>query len=307
MSDYKQYTKELMKPATKTFERRNVNVFYNNDIWTGDLIDYSSLSKFNKGIKYLFCILDLYSRYAFVFPLKDKTSKTILNVFKSFKTYCNLFWVDRGSEFVNKEFKEFCKSKGIKIYHTNGESKAVFIERFNRTLKQKLSEYMIVNNTTKYINVLKDIVDEYNNSIHSSTKETPNSIYIDGNKSNDIAIDFASKTPKFKIGDYVRISRIKGVFEKGYVPKWSKEVFKIINVDTLYPTMYEIEDQLGEKIEGKFYEPELQKTQLKDFAMIEKVIRTKVVNGIKKYFVKYDGYDERYNEWVNEDKIEKRS
>lgn len=307
MSDYKQYVKELMKPVVKSFQRRKVNVFFNNDIWTADLIDYNNLSKFNKNVKYLLCVMDIYSRFVWVFPLKDKSSQLVLQSFKTFQNFPYKLWTDLGKEFINKDFKEFCKMNNITIYHTYGDSKAVFIERFNRTLKRKISEYMIINNTNKYIDVLREIVNEYNNNIHSSTDETPYNIYYNDKPSQDISIDIYNSKPKFKVGDFVRISRTKGVFEKGYKPKWSKEVFKIIAVDKLDPIMYQLEDLLKEQIEGKFYEPELQKTELKDFAMIEKVIRTKIVNGVKKYFVKYDGYDDKFNEWVNEDKIDKRS
>ncbi len=94
MSDYKQYTKELMKPAPKNIERRKVNTFHNNDIWTADLVDYSKSSKLNKGFKYLLFILDIYSRYTLVFPIKDKTSKTILDIFKKLKKYPKHLWVD---------------------------------------------------------------------------------------------------------------------------------------------------------------------------------------------------------------------
>lgn len=307
MSDYQQYRKELMKPAPKNIIRRKVNTFHNDDVWTADLVDYSRITKSNKNIKYLLFILDIYSRYAFVFTLKDKTAKSILDKFKTMKTFPNLLWVDKGGEFTNKEFKDFCKSKGIKIYHTYGDSKAVFIERLNRTIKRQLEANMLENNTNKYIDVLFDVVDDYNNKVHSSTGETPTDIYINGKQSQDIAIDIVAEKPKYKVGDYVRISRTKGVFEKGYKPKWSKEVFHIIGVDKLHPIMYQLEDQQKEKIEGKFYETELQKTDLKDFAMIEKVIRTKTVNGKKKYYVKYDGYDDKFNEWVDEDKVDKRT
>ena len=163
-NDFKQYTKELLKPVKRNFEKRKVETFFNNDIWSADLVDYSKYAKFNKGFKYLLCIIDIYSRYAWVFPLKDKTSKTILNKFKTFPAFPKKLWVDRGSEFINKEFKEFCKSKQITIYHTYGESKAVFIERFNRTLKRKISEYMIEENTTKFIDALNNIVETYNNN-----------------------------------------------------------------------------------------------------------------------------------------------
>ena len=261
MSDNVQYRKELLKPAIKTFKRREVNTFYINDIWSADIVDLSNLSKYNNGYKYLLTIIDIYSRYVFVFALKDKTSKSVLSCFKKLKSYPNNLWVDKGGEFLSNDFKLFWKENAINIYHTYGESKAVFIERFNRTLKNRITQHMIENNTNKYNNVLNDIVDDYNNTIHSKTKLTPENIYKDGVEYESRVYEGLQKQPKYEIGDYVRISRLKNTFEKGYTPNWSKEVFKIIDVDERQePVMYQLEDLLNEKIECKFYEPELQKS-----------------------------------------------
>lgn len=303
-----QYRKELTKPAPKTYSRRKTIVLGNNDIWTADIVDYSRLSKANKNFKYLLCIMDIHSRYAFVFPLKDKTGSSIIKSFKEINDFGNNLWVDRGGEFLNNDFKKFCKENKINIYHTYGDSKAVYIERFNRTLKQRINNYFIENNTDRYIDNLKDIVEDYNNTIHRITKKTPYQVYFENEEPAVSYFTGGNDKSKYKIGDYVRISRVKGVFEKGYAPKWSKEVFKIIEVDNQQdPIMYQLEDQLKEKIDGKFYEPELLKTDLKDYAMIEKRIKTRTVKGVKQYYVKYDGYSDKFNEWINEDQVDKRT
>jgi hypothetical protein len=307
MSDNIKYRKELTKPTTKVFPKRTAVAFANDDLWTADIVDYITLSKLNKNFKYLLCIMDIYSRFVFVFPLKDKKGLTVLKCFKELKSYGKNLWIDKGGEFLNNDFKKFCNDNDINMYHTFGESKAVYIERFNRTLKQRINNYFLENNTNRYIDKLDDIIDNYNNTKHSSTNKTPYSVYYGNEKPEVNYYIGGSDEPKYKIGDYVRISRVKGVFEKGYAPKWSKEVFKISSIDKQQdPIMYQIEDQLKEKIEGKFYEPELQKTLLKDFSMIEKVIRTKTVKGVKMYYVKYDGYDDKFNEWVNEEQVDKR-
>ncbi len=105
-----QYRKELTKPAPKLYPRRKVLVFENNDIWTADIVDYSKLASLNKNYKYLLCIMDIYSRYAFVFPLKDKKGNSIIKCFKELKDYGRNLWVDRGGEFLNREFKNFVKT-----------------------------------------------------------------------------------------------------------------------------------------------------------------------------------------------------
>jgi len=251
MIDNIQYRKELLKPAIRKFKRREVRTFYINDIWSADIVDLSNLSKFNSGYKYLLTIIDIYSRYVFVFALKDKTSKSVLDCFKKLKTYPKHLWIDKGGEFLSKDFKLFCEENTMNVYHTYGESKAVFIERFNRTLKNKITQYMIENNTNKYHNVLNDIVDDYNNTIHSKTKLTPANIYNDGVEYETRVYEVLQKKPNYRIGDYIRISRVKNTFEKGYTPNWSKEVFKIIDVDERQePVMYQLENLLNEKLKA---------------------------------------------------------
>ena len=305
MDDNKQYVKELLRKAPKTYERRRTYVNSVGDIYSIDLADVSMFSHQNKGIHFLCCIIDVYSRYAWVFPIKNKTGETLTKTFEKLKNYPKNLWADRGTEFLNKDFKTFCEKHNINIYHTYGNSKASYIERFIRTLKNKIQSYQLEHASNKYIDGLKDIVDEYNNSIHSSIKMKPVDVFNDKKDVDANNVYYGTRTkPKFKVGDYVRISRTKGIFEKGYTPNWSKEVFRIKRVDKdIDPIMYELEDQLNEPIDGKFYEAELQKTNLHDYSRIEKVLQKKTVNGVKKVYVKYDGYDNRFNQWINADSV----
>ena len=159
---------------------------------------------------------------------------------------------------------------------------------------------MIKDTTLLYIDNLNDIVLSYNNRKHRMIKATSLDVY--NSISEERSVHF-HKSPsssklkqKFKFNDYVRISRIKHTFEKGFTPNQSEEVFKIIGVDKNDdPVMYQLEDLLGESIDGKFYEPELQKTKLKDYAIIEKIIKNKKVKEKKLYYVKYRAYDNRFN------------
>jgi len=109
----KQYSKELLKPAPKHFTRRIASYSYINDIWSADLVDYGAFIKANSGFRYLLCIIDLYSRYAFVFPLKSKTSKSILDCFKRLTSHPDHLWVDQGSEFLNKSLVNFVRIKEL--------------------------------------------------------------------------------------------------------------------------------------------------------------------------------------------------
>jgi len=114
------------------------------------------------------------------------------------------------------------------------------------------------------------------------------------------------ESSKYKVGDYVRVSKFKKLFEKGYTPKWSMEVFKVIGVDnSVSPILYALEDLDGEEVTGKFYEQEMQKTDLKDFSVVEKILQEKKVKGKMMYLVKYSGYPEKFNSWLTAEQLER--
>lgn len=304
MNDITTYANEIHKPVRNKFQRRSVNTFAPNDIWAIDLADVSNIKEDNDNVTFLLNIVDIYSRYAYSFPLKSKKPIDVLNAVKSIGVTPKNIWSDQGTEFYNKEFKKFCKDKEINLYHTYSNLKSVFVERFNRTLKEMMYKYFTEHNTDEYLDVLDDFVKTYNNTKHSRTKQKPIDVYLHGkipyNKPNIIQGE-----SKYKVGDYVRISKFKKTFEKGYTARWSKEVFQITDVDiNQYPAMYTISDLQDEPIEGKFYEEELQPTDLKDFALIDKILQKKKIKGKQMYYVKYDGYDDKFNEWIDGKQLE---
>ena len=308
MSDLTQYSNEIHKQARKKFPRRQVNTFEPNELWSVDLVDMSNIKEDNDNVTFLLNIIDVYSRYAYSFPLKSKKAIEILRVFKSLKILPKYIWCDMGSEFFNKDFKAFCKSKDITLYHTYSGMKSVYVERFNRTLKEMMYKYFTEHNTDYYLDVLDDFINTYNNTIHSRTKIKPIDVYFNDKKPQSKMKTFNDIQPKFKVGDYVRISRVKGTFEKGYTARWSKEVFEVEKVGkSNYPFMYSLQDLQGDEIVGKFYEQEIQSTNLKDFAVVEKIIKTKTEKGKKLYYVKYDGYDDKFNEWLTQQQLDRIS
>src|SRR6476469_10634612 len=103
--------------------------------------------------------------------------------------------------------------------------------------------------------------------------------------------------PKFKVGDKVRMSRIKALFEEGYLPNWSEELYVVDKVQKTIPIIYVIKDLLGETIKGSFYTEELQKTTQEEFR-VEKVIRKKKIDGVEHGLVKWSGYSDKYNQWI---------
>ena len=150
---------------------------FKDNIWGVDLADMQLKSKCNKGIRYLLCAIDLFSKYAFVVPLKDKKGATITNAFQSILDKSNRkpnkIWVDQGSEFYNNNFKKWLKDNDITMHSTHNEGKSVVAERFIRTLKNKIYKRMTAISKNVYFDVLDDIVDKYNNSYHSTIKMKP--------------------------------------------------------------------------------------------------------------------------------------
>ena len=300
----KQLANELHKAIIRKFEKRRVYSTFKDNIWGVDLGDMQLLSKCNKGIRFLLCAIDI-SKYACVVPLKDKKGISIVKAFQSIlkqsNSKPNKIWVDKGSEFYNAYFKSWLRDNDIVMYSTHNEGKSVVAERFIRTLKSKIYEYMTSISKNVYIDKLDDIVDEYNNTYHTTIKMKPfdvkDNTYI--NTSKEIN---NNKDPKFKVGDHVRISKYKNIFAKGYMPNWSEEVFVIKKVKNTTPWTYVINDLNGEEIIGTFYEKELQKTNQEEFR-IEKVIRRKG----DKLYVKWKSYDNSFNSWIDKSNLVQRT
>ena len=254
---------ELHKPIINKFNKRKVYSQFKDNIWGVDLADMQSLSKKNKGIKYLLCAIDLYSKYAFVIPLKDKKGISIVNVFnkiiKQSDRKPNKMWVDQGGEFYNNVFKKWLLENDIIMYSTYNEGKSVVAETFIRTLKNKLYKYVTATGKNVYYDVLDDVVNKYNNTEHSAIKIKP----IDVKNNKRVYIDeHNEKDSKFKVGDRVRISRYKNIFTKGYAPNWSSEIFIVDKINDTVPYTYNLKDLNDEEIIGIFYDRELHKTKL---------------------------------------------
>ena len=257
-----QLAEEAHKPIIRKFEKRKVHAAFKDNIWGVDLADMQLLSKYNKGIRFLLCVIDIFSKYAWVVPLKDKKGISIVKAFQSILEQSNRkpneIWVDKGSEFYNAYFKKLLQDNDIVMYSTHNEGKSVVAERFIRTLKSKIYKYMTSISKNVYINKIDVRVNEYNNTYHITIKMKPtdvkNNIYI--NTSTNISY----KDPKFKVGDRVRIPKYKNIFAKGYMPNWSEEVFAIKKAKNTVPWSYVINDLNGEEIIVTFYEKELQNT-----------------------------------------------
>lgn len=271
-----------------------------------DLVDVSKLSKYNNGVKYLLTAIDVFSKYAYVFPLKSKSADSVLKafqkLFKETKFVTNL-QTDRGKEFTNNRLKNYFKRHNINHYSTFSEFKASVVERFNRTLKTKLYRIFTHTNSYRYVHLLKSVLKSYNSAVNRSTGFAPNQV-----KSELEPIIFEKMYGykrdikyKFEINDQVRISKSRKIFRKGYLPNWTDEVFIVYKRYPTYPPTYLLKDLKGENVKGRFYEEELQKIikSNQDFWKVEKVLKTKGKGLNKKLFVRWKGFPSKFDSWIS--------
>jgi len=319
-----------------------VDAYEIDDVWGADLVDMREWVKQNKGFKYMLNVIDVFSKFSWSIPLKDKTGKTTLEAFKKITKESGRspkhLWVDRGLEFYNKDIDGWLQENNITRYSTFGEHKSVVIERFNRTLKEMMWKRFTAENTRNWIDMLEDLLKKYNNKFHNTIGMTPAKASKEEmaekvlenilTKTSGSALKVrprvsstsgsalkvrprvpsttsgSVKRPKFKVGDKVRISRTKALFEKGYLPNWSEELYIIQKVRQTIPITYKLTDLLGEKIEGSFYTEELQKS-VQEVYRVEKVIRKKKIKGIEYALVKWTGYSEKHNQWIPTKELDK--
>ena len=288
-------SEELNKPVSNKFERKKAIVNHIDEIHSCDLVDMGKYSRMNKGYKYIFTNICIFSKYAWAFPIKSKTIKEIKRCFqKIFKNRKpSYIWSDQESSFFSKEMLKFFEDHNVKIYHTFSNLKAVFIERFNRSLRELMMKLFVKNNNTVWYNILPNLIKTYNNRYHHTIKMKP----IDVNKINEKNIKTIytyDKTNKFKINDLVRISlKRRELFDKpsGNI-KWSEELFKIYEINKSNVITYKIKDLNDQIIKSIFYEKELQKPRnTSDEHIIEKILKTNK----NKMYVKWRGYSNNFN------------
>ena len=303
-------SEELNKPVINKFPRKKIIVNYIDEIHNCDLVDMQKYSRMNKGYKYIFTNTDVFSKYAWSFPIKSKKISDIKPCFqKIFKERKPKFiWSDKESSFFSKEMLKFFEEHNIKIYYTNSNLKAVVIERFNRSLRELMMKEFVRNNNTVWYNILQKLIKTYNNRYHNIIKDKP----ININETNEKYIknkiykyDITNKIPNFKINDIVRISlKRRELFDKPSSNiKWSEELSKIHSVDKSNVISYKIKDMNNEIIQGILYEKELQLSKMKEDGLyiIEKIIR----KNKDRYFVKWRNYSNDFNSWIDKNDIVK--
>lgn len=307
----------LHRPVKRHFPRLYYDVSNIDDVWEADLVDLNSLKSSNDNVAYLLVVIDVLSKYAWVEPLPDKSVREVTKAFRRIlehgRSPVNI-QTDRGKEFLGKPFQNFLKENNINFRVAgNPDIKASIVERLNRTIKERMWRYFTHKNTHRYIDVLQQFVHAYNHARHSTIKMQPAAVTLYNANiahKNMIAAAEARRrnkrlnTHKYKRGDYVRISRTKGTFEKGYEKNWSEEIFRVsrvLNRQGLH--VYEIRDLEDEIIDGLFYPEELTSVHEKRMVeqqefKIESVLKTKGRGSKKQLFVSWVGYPEKFNSWI---------
>ena len=309
-----QLTYNLHKPARRRFPRNKIYVKSIGELVQADLVDMSEFSSMNKGNKFLLTAIDVFSKRAFVEPLKNKSAseveKAFSKIIESFKFQS--LQTDRGKEFKNTVIDKLMKDNHVNHYFSlNKDIKCGVVERFNRTLKSRMFKYFTHVGSRKYIDKLPHFVEGYNKSYHSVIKMAPSQVTESNSKivfrniyGHDSPREYVktiiatkSKSQKLKSGDKVRQRYEITGMEKGFYPNWTDAIFtvqKVIKVKEI--PMFILANENGNLLERNFYGYELQKVESENpVYRIEKIISRRK----GKALVKWLNHPESENSWVN--------
>ncbi|XP_020296359.1 uncharacterized protein LOC109861215 [Pseudomyrmex gracilis] len=261
---------ELHAPARRNFPRRRVIVRKYDDLWQADVVEMRPYSRLNRGYHYILTVIDVLSKYAWAIPLKNL--QTLIN------------------------------KHSINHYSTYSVMKALIVERFNRTLKNDMWKQFTLNGSYKWIDILPRLLMEYNARKHRTIGMRPIDVTpaIADKLLTTVYSNVKVAGPaRFKVGDPVRVSKFKTLFDKVYTPNWTTEVFNISKIQTTYPVTYLLEDSRRQFVAEGFYEHELHRVANPEVYLVEKVLRKKG----DKVYVKWLGLDKSHNSWINKTNV----
>lgn len=305
-----QLVDELHRAARRNFKRQRTEMRGIRDTLQADLVEMIPYAKHNNnGMKYILTVINIFSKKAYAQPLKNKTGAEVCRaleiIIKSLGHRIKHFHTDQGTEFYNVNVQTMLKRYRIQHYSTYSTMKAAICERFNRTLKNRMWKQFSLRGSYKWIDILPKIINDYNNTKHRTIRMRPNDV----NASNEKKLLFTvynynaqkkKREAKFKVGDSVRMSRYKHIFDKGYTPNWTTEVFTIRKVQSnTDPITYLLRDWRNIDIRGTVYAEELQLAKYPDIYLVEKVLR-RSKDG-KKMYVKWLGFGDECNKWIDTD------
>lgn len=306
-------------PITRKFRRPRTISPRVNYVWGSDVAFMLPFSDKNDNYAYFVVFIDLFSRFAYAEALKTVRGSEMLTTMKHIfdKDSPRRLYTDSGSEYTNKPVERYLKSENIKHYTSKSEVKVAHAERLIKQLKRKLLQYMNEKNTGRWIDVLADVVNAYNNSYHRVIKMTPTQAKNDADQYTVWANQYFTQPkeehepsrPKklktaytFEIGDRVKLSVLRRPFEREYDQKLTDETYTVTDRRLQQGiASYTLKDELNEPIEGWFYKQELLRVVVPDDKAykIEKVIKRRMRNGKEELFVKFRGWPNKFNSWVD--------
>lgn len=312
------------RPVRRRFARNKVIAHGLKDQYDMDLCDLSRLARFNQNVKYLLVAVDVFSRFAFVRPLKNKSAESVLKALESIFKGDNIprrVRTDHGKEFQNQLARKFFENKGIKHFFASSPLKCQIVERLNQTLKQLIYRFLFEQNSYKYLDSLADIVEGYNRRPHRSLLGlSPAEVTVENQAKvwNDMYVNRRKRKTKpslskfkFDIGTFVRVSLEKKTFERAYNAKFSLEPFRVSarHMRDRLP-VYMLKDMQGERLEGWYYESELQpmaEKSSKDTWRVGKVLRARGRGANREVLISWLGFPSKFDSWELQSSVVKNS
>lgn len=306
----------LHRRARRTFPRNVTYADNIDDCWQADLADFSAIKEDNEGYTFILCVIDVFSRYAWTIPVKNKKATTVRDAFDALFQSTNRrptrLLTDKGGELKNATLKLFLRQRDIEYAHTNNpDTKCTIAERFIGTLRLWLQRIFTHRENYQYVReVLQDVTYAYNHKVHRTLKMTPfeasqpervlevyNTLY-------SLRLSGKKVTPTLKVGDYVRLSREKQRFEKGCHWNWSEEIFQITQVIPHKQPVYRIADlDHNEVLEGTFYSWELNPVSKPEAFKIAYIVDERGKGARKQVMVHWRGYPKSSRSWILEKDI----
>lgn len=286
-----------------------------------DLFDMSNISRENDGVRFLLAYINSFSRKAHVQPVANKKSQTVANAMQIILdqldgSFTREVYADAGTEFTGRPFVSLLRQHNIKLVRALASHHASICERFGKTLKNSIAKFLSQNETLRYIDVLQDLVDSYNNRSHSSLQGmSPEEASVQENESlvrrihnqRYTKVRKKRRKPKFAVDDIVKvktIARRPSSQARSFAEQVTGEFFRVEQVHTRMPIpSYTLRSMdTNEVISGKFNEQEIVLTSGNVYK-IEKVLKQRRRNGKVQLLVKWQHFGPRHNSWIDADDV----
>ena len=316
----KQEDYAVHREARSKFKRRRVVAPFVDYQWDVDTANMTFYKKDNDGYAFFVLAIDILSKFIWTVPLRTTTGQEMVlalkRMFASGRKPTHIR-SDKGTEYVNKNVKNLLKNEGVTFFVTHNVVKASYAERAIKTIKSRLVRYMTHKQIHRWIDILPEVTQSYNETYHRSIKRTPQSV-----KSTDsvelwkrqydaLPIPTSKRKRaysvgkyKYRVGDLVRVSFLRRPFQREYDERWSRELF-VVNQRFMSDNIpqYRLKDYAGEVVSGTFYANQLRKAQEQNTYLVEKVLRSRNRRGQKQLLVRWRGWPAKYDSWVSEEDV----